>query len=579
MQDGSTTILKMLRDGTIFVPNYQRAYSWETPVENSKRRTQTDVFLNDIEEHINSETDIPFSFGHFIFEPSRKDENGYEKYAIVDGQQRLTTIIIFLSAIFDRLINKRGFLNEDERRKYRIIKDESIYPFTTVSYDNKLFIDYVINHRPIDKNNFDYASSRRIVEAYDFFIDKLLEFDENHLSELMETVLSAECTTHVLKCGGAEAIQQFIFQNDRGKHPSNLEVIKARFMHYVLLYADRNKSSIINELQGCFSEIYKHLSSLEHYIDEDQLLQTTLRVKYNTLRWINSKEKIDLELIQKNASGCDYILDLAHNLELTASFLTTFFQKDELQSIDIHSIRILGKYINLLPYIVKCYSYNTGINSINKLCSSYLHLALRDSIIRTRADLATRLDWHYSHFTKENPDIDAVIRNFEYLKNAPGWYSFWNNDQLKLYLQEGLNPKIVKFILWEYENYLRRGGKEGISKAGYKPIRYDEIELPELEHIAPRTPTSDHPENDGYDIYDEEFRNQYLNCIGNFLLISKSHNCSIGNETFDEKREDYKYLEQQREIQELTKDKPHIWNRVKIDKRKEDLIKFVLENF
>jgi len=39
---------------------------------------------------------------------------------------------------------------------------------------------------------------------------------------------NATCTTHPVK-DEAEATQMFVFQNNRGKKPSNLEVIKAQF--------------------------------------------------------------------------------------------------------------------------------------------------------------------------------------------------------------------------------------------------------------------------------------------------------------------------------------------------------------
>ena len=47
----STTIRKMMAGNKIEVPSYQRAYSWDTPVEKkTDRNTQTDVFLSDLEE-------------------------------------------------------------------------------------------------------------------------------------------------------------------------------------------------------------------------------------------------------------------------------------------------------------------------------------------------------------------------------------------------------------------------------------------------------------------------------------------------------------------------------------------------
>lgn len=89
----STTILKMLSGNYISVPNYQRAYSWDSG-------NQIKQFLIDIDEYIASKSETPYYFGHFLFE---KRNNDSEYYNIIDGQQRLTTIEIFLSALFEKL--------------------------------------------------------------------------------------------------------------------------------------------------------------------------------------------------------------------------------------------------------------------------------------------------------------------------------------------------------------------------------------------------------------------------------------------------------------------------------------------
>lgn len=48
--EASTTIRNMMAGNKIIVPSYQRAYSWDTPIEKSDRSTQTDVFLSDLED-------------------------------------------------------------------------------------------------------------------------------------------------------------------------------------------------------------------------------------------------------------------------------------------------------------------------------------------------------------------------------------------------------------------------------------------------------------------------------------------------------------------------------------------------
>lgn len=104
----------------------------------------------------------------------------------------------------------------------------------------------------------------------------------------------------------------------------------------------------------------------------------------------------------------------------------------------------------------------------------------------------------------------------------------------------------------------------------------EQIVKPELEHIAPKQPKNGTPIAAGYCEYDEDFVNGYLDCLGNYLLISKSHNCSIKNVPFKDKRASYTILAQQREIKEMTEDAA-IWNKTIINKRYEKIVKFVVE--
>ena len=85
----------MLSGNKIFVPTYQRAYSWEDK--------QTKQFLVDLQDYVESHTASSYYFGHFLFE-----DKGSRDFAIIDGQQRLTTITIFISAIYRRLEELAG---------------------------------------------------------------------------------------------------------------------------------------------------------------------------------------------------------------------------------------------------------------------------------------------------------------------------------------------------------------------------------------------------------------------------------------------------------------------------------------
>ena len=561
--EASTSIKQMLAGNRIFVPTYQRAYSWDTEFESSKTPKQVNTFLSDLEDYNRSTTKSKYYFGHFLFE-----EKEVNRFGVIDGQQRLTTIVIFLSALFSRIKQIRP-LNETEQETFEdIIKRNSTYRFATVDYDNQLFKDYVIDQTKKDKNGLETESAKRIVGAYDFFAQKLINKDEAYLLKMLETVQSASCTTHPVT-DESEAIQMFIFQNNRGKKPSNLEIIKAQFMFNVHLYGGEEKESLIDEIKSRFEKIYKSISSIEYNINEDDVLVYTLRVHFNSLWESNAIEKINKLLSEENSIS--FIKDFTRSLAISFEHLTSFFGKDQRENLEIHSLISLGGIGISIPFIIKAYKFGLSKNDISQLCSSLESLVVRHRLIGTRADITSRLNDVYQKFKEDNSTIKPIIKRIKWMKNVGSdswWWAYWNNREFERALQGGVNHSTAKFLLWKYENHLESQGK-----SGYAPTRFDKITSPELEHIAPQT---ENPET-GYDTYDEEFIHQHINCLGNYLLLSKSHNCSVGNKPVADKRASYTHLEQQREIQEMTKDNP-TWTRDLIQKRKEKIVQYLMTN-
>jgi uncharacterized protein with ParB-like and HNH nuclease domain len=92
----------------VSIPDYQRAFSWE--------EKQINLFIQDVEKY--SEKPQEYYFGHFI---SEKTTHGLE---IVDGQQRITTCVIFL--IVCRYLNEAKAVEA-----YKFIDK-----FSTVKYDH-----------------------------------------------------------------------------------------------------------------------------------------------------------------------------------------------------------------------------------------------------------------------------------------------------------------------------------------------------------------------------------------------------------------------------------------------------------
>ena len=83
------TFASMLGGNFITVPSYQCAFSWDT---NEKGR-QVNTFYESLCAY--RDTSVKYNLGHFLFQ--KKDDLQYE---VIDGQQRLTTGVLFLSTAY-----------------------------------------------------------------------------------------------------------------------------------------------------------------------------------------------------------------------------------------------------------------------------------------------------------------------------------------------------------------------------------------------------------------------------------------------------------------------------------------------
>ena len=564
--DASTTILGMFKScNSIRVPDYQRAYSWETS-DDEKKHKHVNTFLQDLEDYVSSNVKPPYYFGHFLYE-----DLGNNDFAIIDGQQRLTTITIFLCAIFNTIRKQwRQELTDDEADLYDdLIKRRSKYKFSTVQYDNRLFRDYVIDLQKSDHYNLETTSAQRIVEAYDYFVNKLSAMDREHVNSLLKAVVSSSCTTHIVN-GESDAIQMFIFQNNRGKRPSHLEIIKAQFMYNIHIYGGEDFDGLIEEVKNRFEHIYRYISDIEDFVNEDDVLSYTLQVYANSLWGVSStSEFINVKL--ESEKRIDFIRDFTLALDRSFNYLSRL-KKDREKDVMIDGALRVGHHDTVIPFFLKSYFFNCQPEDISFLGKLLGDIVLRHRIVSTRADLKGRLNDIFRDF---NGSLEALYNRINYLKTTDEyWGCHWNNTNFNAALRtrwESNSHGLAKIILWKYENYLIAEGK-----SGYAPITYDSVMNSQLEHISPKTENNEKLAS-GYDEYDEDFIENYLLCLGNFLLLSGSHNESIGNKPFEVKRASYQQLRQQREIQIMTEEDKK-WDKTKIAARNEKIIAFALEN-
>jgi uncharacterized protein with ParB-like and HNH nuclease domain len=232
----------------IQIPVYQRAYSWD--------KKQCKQFFDDLVEQSGNS----YHLGLFIFEHTD------DTFFIIDGQQRLTTAVLFFAALAKtKIAHHQG----DSEIKERYLSGG----FSTVDIDNKYF-SQLIKEFSCGDMKAETLSQRKIKDAFDFFVSKLEKIyqkgDLGKADNLQKSLESAKIGIFDIEDKG-EASQVFEYQNNRGVHASNFEIVKAYLIHQIYVNSS-NSDTEISEIQDNISRIYRNLEEISEHFDEDDIL-------------------------------------------------------------------------------------------------------------------------------------------------------------------------------------------------------------------------------------------------------------------------------------------------------------------
>ena len=373
-----------------------------------------------------------------------------------------------------------------------------------------------------------------------------------------------------------EASFIFELQNDRGKVLTNLDKIKAFFMHQIFV-CDGSKEDI-RYVYREFQDIYKIINS-PNFPDEDDIflyhIQGHTELGYNYREISQFKRLIKSKEISERI---DFIKDFSKELKESFEAIRLFLNDNQEIACYLKDLERF-KFAFAYPFIIKAYKFfNEDKNKLRNFLKYLEKIVFVHNITFTRADINSRLNEFLKKFD-EHIDIDNFFYEiFEKLSKE----SYWKDNTVKNVLMGYMYNDLTKYILKRYEIYLRKKSKEGYPEDLICRIdiyKGDEKERTGwwIEHIAPETENSE--EDSGYEKYDESFINDYLHSIGNLLLTSDEHNISLGNEKFSTKITSYKKssMFHHREVGNFAENGK--WTKESIKKRRDEIIGFVLNEW
>ena len=507
--ESKTTVRELFHvEGIRFsIPSYQRAYSWEV----DKDRKQVRQFLTDLKEQ---NPNKKYFFGHFLFE---KDESSSKHYYVIDGQQRLTTIIIFMSCAIRELqkrdavspiVDSYGDRIKFERDIECYIKYDRNYKFSTVDYDNQFLIRNIFENK--ENTHADSASSERMLAARGYFEKELAEASTEEILAWKKIIDEAVITTFPLDGPDAkmQATQIFAFQNDRGKDLTNLEKLKAYLMHKLYVVSDSTiPEDQIRAVEGIFSEIYRFTENIS--MNEDTVLNHHLTA-------FIGKDGTPIERVNSSLAAVplddkeEWIFDFVNALKDSYKNVVRI---EYLSNIDcpIADVMILDQY-DSMPLMLKLFHYHAEDESAIQGIAAIVEKILF-KLEFTNADYRTNhLPYIARNYQGDLKQLETIL-NEKCVTGFQWWWDF--NGSCLAYFNGTYHYKsTIKYVLWKYENYLRQNSParaRNLTPREYKNLDNKKNKENTLDHITPQNPN--------FIEYTQEFKDTWLNNIGNLALM------------------------------------------------------------
>lgn len=488
------------------IPVYQRFYSWD--IDQCKR------LWNDIVE-MQRKGKVGHFVGSIVNIAEQAMPTGVQKYMIIDGQQRMTTLTLLLLALrdyaimnpSDTTINARRIDNMLLKNEYE--SDDERYKLLLTETDRDILIR-LVEEKPIAE-----GTRSRLIENYNFFADKLSD-KEIQPAEVYESIGKLQIVNITLDRAVDDAQAIFESLNSTGKELSESDLIR----NYVLMGLEPSEQTYVYE------HLWRPVEQLFIYETQGTVMDAFFR-HYLTMKLSRiPKQGRVYEEFKLYHLNCEFgtIRELCQDLLEYAKYYTNIVFKrntdTDLKKLyeDIIDLRMEVSYPFLLKIHHDCVEgliTSDELKEILRLCISYV---LRRAI----CEIPT------NSMNKTFATLKNYIRPDDYLNSVKAFFvmqdtykEFPDNDKFEgaFESRDIYNMRARNYILSRLENFENKA-----------PII---IENYTIEHIMPQNKNLSFEWQ--ADLGDEwqEVQKKYLHTIGNLTLTA--YNSEMSDRPFLEK--------------------------------------------
>ncbi|MCI5178907.1 MAG: DUF262 domain-containing protein [Candidatus Electrothrix sp. AW3_4] len=510
----------------LHIPKYQRSYAW------GKQNVRE--LYEDIQEAY--ETNSTHYIGTIVL--ARTDSK--DVYHIVDGQQRITTIIMFINAIIETLEDAQ---DKDYYTRF-YIKSKKQYKLKPLERDIEFFNRILEG----DKTEEPHSKSQR------YLLDAYIEI-ENIINQLIEKpieflrVIEDLYVLEFIEDNESDAIRIFQTVNDRGKELSRMDKMKSLLFYFSNKYLSQKYDEKINNTFGEIFELYDDIKligenqsiniiSSKQFNEDDLLRQHHIcfsEESYDpTVQQVMDSVKIALLDLRKSGNTArldEYIITFIGSLLEYVRAFKNVISKTTANERYYKIFSILGLsavYYPVITQLKKCGFLETELPSKKISVLEMIEIIdVRVFKIRDYAGKKHVAAFAYS-LANKNWTLDEIEEHLI-------WFNSFeiSNERFKDYLTNYDYYKQTGLLRLLFIDYCER-----LSKKEYSLNELQEImrNNPTIEHILSQTPKFK-PHSFGFK-NNEEFE-EFKNLIGNLILLEKKINSSIKNIDLSEKVKGY----------------------------------------
>lgn len=453
------TIMLLFSDkkSDFLIPDYQRPYAWE---EIQCQTLWDDIFSfafpdNNCDKFDSNEEYFLGSIVTF--------ENENKKMEVIDGQQRLTTLMLLLRAFYAKFGNMQDDRSKSTQKRIsqclwktnefgdadmNILKIDSE---VATDNDKDEFLD-ILRTGVINKNQkSNYAKNYRFFQEN---IDKFLNEYPSYFAYLPARILSNCILLPVEAESQDTALRIFSTLNDRGLPLSDADIFKAQFYKN---YSAKNEKEQFIERWKKLEEICTNIFKPTYGTPMDEIftrymyfVRAKQGIKSSTteaLRKFYEKDKYSILKQKETLANLEILLDFWNDIlnqntdrfsnailkklfvleyapnGMWTYFLSVYFLQNKDKNGFLEEVQ-LDNFLTKTIAFVWAYSFtNPGVN------------ALRTPVYAEMINIINNKPISFKDFKVDKIKLKNTIENFEFKNGRPitksmlAWWAFTNNNQ------------------------------------------------------------------------------------------------------------------------------------------------------